>query len=99
MLSKDLMNMAQELIVLWDMAYKRIKPEVEDIIKNHICDSERIDRCLEQILNIPTEKCYQLYIELCTYYATFNEQNAKEYLQIYDELYGEDDKLTRKKTK
>ena len=99
MLSEDIIKMMVQLMDLCDLAYEQIKPEVDYIIKNQIKDVNRIDACLEQLLNIPTEKCHQLYVKLCAYYAIFNEQNAKEYLEIYDELYGDDNELTRKKTK
>ena len=103
MLSPELTEMLNDLVVLWDLAYEQIKPMVDYIIKNNIRDSQRIDLYLEKILDIPTEKCYQLYLKLCAYYATFNYESAKEYLALYEELYGEDDdkddELTRKKTK
>ena len=93
----EIYQMAAELIKLWDSYYDYIKIEVEDIINNNIVDPKRIEYCLDNISNIPTEKCYKLMKKLCNYYAKIDKESAKFYLNDYIEFYGFEEKKKIKK--
>ena len=92
----DLMYMAKELNELYELSYNQIKPQVTYIIKNNIKDINFIDHVFDELLNIPTEKCYKLFTRLCTYVETFNQDIAKEYVEIYQELYGQEEHKKKK---
>ena len=94
----DIMLMAKQLNELYELAYNQIKPQVTYIIKNNIKDINFIDNVFDELLNIPTDKCYKLFIKLCNHVRTFNVKIAKDYLDIYEELYGEDKLKEKKKT-
>ena len=87
----NLMLMAKKLNELYELAYNQIKPQVTYIIKNNIKDINFIDHVFDALLDIPTDKCYNLFIKLCDYVSTFNSKIAKDYLEIYEELYGEEE--------
>ena len=87
----------KELIEIYNIAYKELKPSVERIIKENITNKDTIEDCLEKLLNIPTDACYKLFIKLCDYYARIDLSSSLEYLKIYEELYGEDDIKIKKK--
>ena len=97
-LSDKIKPLIQELIDLYDIAYEHIKPKVTYIINNEIKDIDFICHILDELLNIPTDKSYNLFIELCNYTYKFDKNIANEYLEIYQELYGEDEKENKKKT-
>ena len=81
------MNMARSLNELYKTMYALYVPEVNRIIKNKITDIDTIESCLDNLLNVPTDECYDLFLRLCTYYKNINEKSAKEYIEIYKELY------------
>lgn len=91
--------MAKELNELYELTYNQIKPQVIYIIRNNIKDINFIDHIFDELLNVPTDKCYKLFTKLCNYVASFNSKLAKEYLEIYEELYGEEELEEKKKTR
>lgn len=91
LISDDLVNMARGLMELYDIAYEQVKPKVQYLIVHHVQDMNVIDHIFDEVLNIPTEKAYQLYLQLCNYVATFNPKEAKEYIDLYYDLYGLDE--------
>ena len=95
----DLMRTARKLNELYELSYNQIKPQVTYIIKNNIKDINFIDHVFDELLNIPTEKCYKLFKKLCDYVETFNIKLVKEYLEIYEELYGDDKPKEKQKTR
>ena len=90
-------EMVRSLMDLYDIAYENVKKDVEYIILNGITDEIIIDHVFDNILNIPTDKCYRLFVDLCDYVSCFNEQMANEYMEIYKELYGDDEVNTSMK--
>ena len=95
-ISKDILELAKEINNIYDMEYNNLKPQVDFIIKNRMLDLKLIEKVLERLL-IPTDKCYELFKKLCYYTATFNSNFAYEYLNLYDELYGEEEQSLLKK--
>lgn len=86
-----LMEICSNLERLYIFEYKRIKPYVYKIIDNNICDIQYIEKVLDCLLNVPYEPCYQLFIMLCNYVFKIDKEMALEYIELWDDLYGEDD--------
>ena len=95
----NIMYYAKELMQLYEEMYQQLKLTVDYIISNKITNQNTIGRCLDFILDIPTEKGRLLFYELCNYYLTINEENAKEYFFIYEDTYGKEEDKSLKKTK
>lgn len=88
-ISDELLESFKKLNELWDVAYEELKPRVVYIIKNK---KNIIEHMYDEITNIPTDKCYELFIYFSKYVALFNMDIVKEYIDIYDDLYGPIDK-------
>ena len=95
----EIISLAMQLNELYEYNYKLIKPKVISIIKNKVTDIKIIEMYLDMLLNIQTDNGCKLFLELCDYYYTVNREYANEYMQIYKEIYGEDDELKKKKKK
>ena len=80
-----LKELARGLLNCYEEAYNIYKVEVDRIINNHITDVNYIERTLDYILSIYTEKGFNLFMRLLLYYRLINYQNAKEYLEILKE--------------
>ena len=93
---KDLYRLVNELRYLYEISYNNIKPQVLYIIKNNIQDTNLIEHTLDSLLDIPTDKGYQLFTEFCNYISTFNKEIANDYINIYDELYDINSKIKKK---
>ena len=91
---KEIIN---ELLKIYDSEYKRLKPNVDYIIKNNIKDIKYIEQILEQLLNIPYEPCNKLFIRLCKYVENFNKEMSDEYMDLFNKLYNEENVKTKKK--
>ena len=93
----EIFEMAKSLNELYELSYNQIKPEISYIIKNNIKDMNYIDHVFDELINIPTDKCYKLFIKLCEYVKTFNAKIVNEYIDIYEDLYGEEPKKKKYK--
>lgn len=96
-LPDDLREMMNGLIGLYDLAYLEVKKDVEYIILNEIKDEYIIEHMFDSILNIPTYKGYELFADFCDYVSTFNQGLVDDYVESYDELYGDEDEETTMK--
>ena len=83
-------EIVRSLMDLYDIAYENAKKDVEYIILNGITDENIIDHVFDNILNIPTDKCYRLFVDLCDYVSCFNERMTNEYMEIYKECQLQD---------
>ena len=97
-LEDNIKEIAKELEGLYDLGYSIVSPTAEKIIKTKSKDIEYIEWHLDQLLNWPTDKCIALFHKLCDYYSEINPKAAKEYLDFYEELYGEEKPKTKEKT-
>lgn len=97
-LPSSIKEMASGLIELYGIAYIQIRPQVANIINNNVTNIAYIENVLDQLLNIPYKPCYQLFIKLCNYVSTFDKDCANDYLEIYEDLYGEEEVKEKKKT-
>lgn len=97
-LPSTIKKIASGLVELYSIAYIQIKPQVENIINNNIKDMTYIEYTLDGLLNVPYEPCNQLFVKLCNYVSTFDKDCANEYMEIYEDLYGEEEVKEKKKT-
>ena len=85
MIDDDLKELAKGLLDTYEETYKLYQYEVDNIISNKIKDINYIERTLDYILGIYTDKGFNLFIELLLYYFTINYQKAKYYLELLKE--------------
>lgn len=83
----EIKEIATQLNELYELKYDMVKPKVIEIIKKRIVDINIIEKCLDETLNIPTDKGYELHSLLCRYYSTINPKNATFYINEYYELW------------
>lgn len=76
---KQLVNL---LMDSYNEAYNYYEPIVKMIIKTKCKDINYIDHTLDNVMDIYTDKGFDLFIELLNYYKTINKENADEYLEI-----------------
>ncbi len=83
----DIKHITKELTKLYDIKYEIIKPEIIRIISNRIKDPKIIEWCLDQTLNMPTDKGFELHSLLCGYYSMINKKSAEWYLNEYSNFW------------
>lgn len=97
-MDEEIIKLAKELNNLYELAYEQIKPNIEDIIKNKINNKKIIEHYLDELLNIPTDKAYDLLKKICNYYISINKETALFYLNEYHEIWlAEEEVKTLKK--
>lgn len=99
MIDENIKELAEELNKLYDEAYEICKTEVSRIINYNITDVKHIERVLDYILDIYTDKGFELFMKLLLYYRTVNEENARAYLEILREQREEEYQYFVKKLK
>ena len=85
MLENNIKELAKGLLNVYEEAYEIYKVEVDRIINNRIIDNNYIEHTLDYILNIYTEKGFNLFMRLLLYYRIVNYDNAKAYLELLKE--------------
>ena len=95
---KDIIELAKQLNDLYKIMYEMIKPEVLYIINKKVRNVVIIEDTLDRLFDIPTDEAYELFKQLCDYYMLIDAEAAKFYLESYDELYGDEEVKTKKKT-
>ena len=88
---ENIYNTAKKLSKLYEIQYEYAKTMVIYIIKNRITIPSVIESCLDETLNIPTDKGYELHSILCGYYSVINREIAEFYMNEYHQLWGEDE--------
>ncbi len=85
MLNNNIKELAKCLLNSYEEAYNIYAPEVDRIIKYKINDISYIERTLDYILGIYTDKGFYLFMKLLSYYKIVNLEGAKVYLEILKE--------------
>jgi hypothetical protein len=71
-------------------AARQYSAEVEFILKAQICDSGRIERCLDGMLDFCfDEEVLALYKRLCRYYFAIDPEATAFYVNAYREMWDE----------
>ena len=78
----NIKQLANLLMNSYNEAYDYYKPIVNMIIKTKNKDINYIEHILDNVMDIYTDKGFDLFIELLNYYKTINKDNAQEYLEI-----------------
>ena len=94
----NIFRLAKELSKLYELSYNQIAPHVEEIIISKNKDIKLIESYLDKLLNIPTDKAYNLLAKLCNYCKDIDPETAKFYIDEYEELYEIKKTKKRKKT-
>lgn len=84
-MNESIEKMFSELNKLYDDAYKTNIILVNNIIARRSSDMKSIERILDTLLSCYDEKCTQLFIKLCNYYMTINEENACIYMHYLND--------------
>ena len=93
----EIYDLAKNFNDMYEQIYLELRDDVTYIIKKRIRNTEFIESTLDNILDIPTDKAYDLLLELCNYYMTIDKKTALFYLDSYGEIYGEEGVKVRKK--
>ena len=86
---QELYDMCKNIIDLNKQRYVIIKDEIEDIIRNNISDNMKIERKLDEMLDIllfyETNDSLLTFRKLCKYYFDINPQTTVDYINYYRE--------------
>ena len=91
MIDVQLLKLCKELSLLWKQKYLMLKEEAEFVIENNIKDEIRIERILDNLLELcEDEKALLLYRKVCRYYYSINPIAIVDYINFYKEWYDQD---------
>ena len=86
---QELYDMGKNIIDLDKQGYVIIKDEIEEIIRNNISDNMKIERKLDEMLDIllfyETNDSLLTFRKLCKYYFDINPQATVDYINYYRE--------------
>ena len=89
----------EQLAASYDAAYEILLPVVENIINNKITDIDLIEHTLDQILDIHTEKGFNLFLKLVFYYSSIHLEKSFAYIDMLKEYRSEEYEQYVKKLK
>ena len=87
----EIKELASGLIKIYEIKYEMVKPQVITIIKNRITNKDIIEHTLDQTLDIPTDKGYELHSLLCRYFSMIDKESAEFYMNEYNNFWNEED--------
>ena len=90
-LSNEIKELAAGLVKIYEIKYEMVKPQVINIIKNRITNKDIIEHTLDQTLDIPTDKGYELHSLLCRYFSMIDKESAEFYMNEYNNFWNEED--------
>ena len=82
---------------LYELECQQLRLNIDCIIEHQIKDINVLEKTLDRLLNIPTEKGYLLFQVLCEYVSKFDKSMVDDYVAFYNNIYGEDECIKRKK--
>ncbi len=85
MIDDNLKELAQKLFDCYEEMYNLCYPEVERIIIYQITDVSLIEHTLDRVLDIYTEKGFNLFLKLLFYYSTIDLEKTYAYIDILKE--------------
>ena len=87
----EIKELAAGLVKIYEIKYEMVKPQVINIIKNRITNKDIIEHTLDQTLDIPTDKGYELHSLLCRYFSMIDKESAEFYMNEYNNFWNEED--------
>ena len=95
MVKQELYDMCKSIIDLNKQRYVIIKDEIENIIRNNISDNMKIERKVDEMLDIllfyETNESLLTFRKLCKYYFYINPQATVDYINYYREQNDSED--------
>lgn len=86
---QELYDICKNIIDLNKQRYIIIKDEIEDIIRHNISDNMKIERKLDEMLDIllfyETNDSLLTFRKLCKHYFDINPQTTVDYINYYRE--------------
>ena len=93
-LTDNIKGIVKELQTIYSQAEIYYSSVVGDIIRRQSKDAKEIEHILNYMLDFAdNEKILASYRKLCQYYYSISPQATAEYIQLYKEMYDEDEKL------
>lgn len=89
---QDLLDLFNELNNMQVSQFKRIKKEVDLIIKNKYTDKKYIERIFDSLLDLTYwfgEKTKDMYYKLLNYYKTIDKCASNDYEKFYLDIITE----------
>ncbi len=78
-------DLANSLNECYEDMYNICYSLVEEIINDHVVDKKEIERVLDLVLDIYTEKGFYLFLELASYYSDIDMEASFKYLNFLKE--------------
>lgn len=102
-MDKEIIDIFKSLNKMLDSSYIELSSITDTIINNKSTNTHLIESVLDLILsNFIDERFCALFLKLCNYYKTVNEEYALDYMNIYNEEMNEyedeNDKIKRYKS-
>ena len=88
-MNREIIELIRELNNLYEIIVKELEPAIIDIINNNSKDINMIEKYLDQLLSIPTNKSKELFNILSNYYLNINKESAKFYIKEYKKIIDE----------
>lgn len=93
-MEKEFIDLFKSLNKMLDYSFVELSNTTNTIINNKSTNTHLIESVLDLILsNFIDERFHLLFLKLCNYYKIVNEENALDYMNIYNEeisVYTED---------
>ena len=90
----DIRGIAKELQTIYSQAEIYYTSAVNSVIQRQSKDIKELEHLLNYMLDFAdNKKILASYRKLCKYYYNINPQATAEYIQLYKEMYDEDEKL------
>jgi len=88
-ISKEIVQLAEQLKLLAGQNIALIRPEVDYVIYNRIKDEKQIKRLLDKLLDCAgmSDDGLALFKRLCRYFYYINPHMTAEYVYSYRDLY------------
>jgi hypothetical protein len=92
----DIKELARVLIETYASAEKVYAPEVERLIRSKCIDQREIEQMLDYLLGCANyDPILVLFKRLCRYYYTLNPEAVASYVNIYREMWEENEDETK----
>lgn len=89
-MEKEFIDLFKSLNKMLDYSFVELSNTTNTIINNKSTNTHLIESVLDLILsNFIDERFPPLFLKLCNYYRIVNEENALDYMNIYNEEINE----------
>ncbi len=93
---EEIYNICKEIIEIHKQNFKRVKVEIDYLIRNKVKNEKYIEGKLDEMLDIlsfyETDDTLLTFKKLCRYYYYINPQATADYIMFYKEQKEQDEK-------